>query len=103
MKLGDLPEYRRNNPSRVPACTVIAYAEPLKPGFVVQYDRWNLVVERELTREEFMEALRANRQQPDAVTGEAELDGSRLDMDAGRDAGEPGPEYKYFYLMRRLR
>ena len=103
MKLRDVAEYRRRNPHRVPFDPVIGYPEPLKPGFVIQYEGWNFVVETELTREQFMAILRENQRDADVVTGEADLKGSRLNVDTARDATEPGAQYRYFYQLRRLR
>ena len=102
MKISETEDYLRRNPTRVPADTVIANAEPLKRGLVLQlYGQWQFVVERELTREQFMAQLAKNRKDPDMAVGMARLKGSRLDPTAV-DAVEPPPSHKYFYALRRL-
>ena len=100
--MSELAEYRRRNPTKAPSNTVIAIEIQVKPGFVIQYERWNLVVEAELTREQFLQAVRQNQTHADAVTGIAEVDGSRLDMSTARDAVDPPDDLQYYYRVRRL-
>jgi hypothetical protein len=91
-----LDKYRRK-PWIRPGEIVIAFEEPEVLGAIILSGTLRYHILREITKEEFLARLEANRRSPSFAAAELKMSGSRVDVSTAVDKAEPGPEYRYFY------
>lgn len=90
-------EYFSKRPWVCPADIVMAFTEPRAINEVLTAGTLRYRITASISRKEFLERLRANRQRPNAVAAEVGAVGSRVDVESARDKAEPGPEFTHFY------
>lgn len=102
MKYRDAIKHFAKKPWIRPAGIVMAFdqPEPLNSVHIAGTLRYRIV--QKITRQEFMEQLRANEHHANAVATQAFTDGSKIDIESANDMPEPDQRFKYFYRAECL-
>ena len=86
----------------VPTGIVLAFNEARAINEVLLYGSYRVRITREMTRAEFMEALRDNDRYEHSVKVETQMVGSETKFDNAVERDEPPPEFTHFYAAELL-
>ena len=96
MKFKDAPMYRRETRKR-PANPILPFDKPAQLNEVILVGEHRLRITAELTREEFLQRLRANLAHADGVAAQGKGLSGRAELESIEDRSEPSEEIRYFY------
>ena len=99
MSLMESAKYQQRT-GKKPKNIIIATEEPVGEKEVIQLYGFNLIVEKELTREEFDKLQQYNLTKSDAVQGLAPIIGAKIHIEENENIEEPPDSCKYYYKLR---